>query len=111
MNHRLVDRVARLVREDAGGEAGDQLLHSKLVAHLQDVVVHLHVLPEEVTVGAHVGKEATNEGSEVDHMGWLVLLKEGTSVFLTEEIGILWKNYVQGSWMIISSASEADKKR
>ena len=91
MNHCLVDWVARLVREDASGEAGDQLLHSKLVAHLQDVVVHLHVLPEEVTVGAHVGKEAANEGSKVDHMSWLMLLKEGTSVFLTEEIGILWK--------------------
>ena len=91
MNHCLVDWVARLVWEDAGGEAGDQLLHSKLVAHLQDVVVHLHVLPEEVAVGAHVGKEAANEGSKVDHMRWLVLLKEGTSVFLTEEISILWK--------------------
>ena len=91
MNHCLVDWVARLIWEDAGGEAGDQLLHSKLVAHLQDVVVHLHVLPEEVTVGAHVGKEATNEGCKVDHMRWLMLLKEGTSVFLTEEIGILQK--------------------
>ena len=89
VDHRLVDGVGRLVGEDAGGEAGHQLLHAKLVAHLQDVVVHLHVLPEEVTVGAHVGKEATNEGSEVDHVARLVLLKEGLGLFFTEEIGIL----------------------
>ena len=93
MNHRLVDRVARLIWEDAGGEAGDQLLHSKLVAHLQDVVVHLHVLPEEVAVGAHVGKEAANESGKVDHVGRLVLLKEGFRLFFTEEICILWKQY------------------
>ena len=94
MDHCLVNWVARLVREDAGGEAGHQLFHSKLVAHLQDVVVHLHVLPEEVTVGAHVGKEATDEGSQVDHVGWLVLLKDGLCLFFTEEIGILCKQYV-----------------
>ena len=94
MDHCLVNWVARLVREDAGGEAGHQLLHSKLVAHLQDVVVHLHVTPEEVAVGAHVGKEAANEGGKVDHMGRLVPLKQGFSLFLVQEIGILWKQYV-----------------
>ena len=94
MNHCLVNWVAGLVREDAGGEAGHQLLHSELVAHLQDVVVHLHVLPEEVAVGAHVGKEAANEGSKVDHVGRLVLLKEGFGLFFAEEIRILWKQYV-----------------
>ena len=93
VDHCLVNWVARLVREDAGGEAGHQLLHSKLVAHLQDVVVHLHVLPEEVTVGAHVGKEAANESGKVDHVGRLVLLKEGFRLFFTEEICILWKQY------------------
>ena len=89
VDHCLVNWIARLVWEDAGGEAGHQLFYSKLVAHLQDVVVHLHVLPEEVTVGAHVGKEATNEGSEVDHVARLVLLKEGLGLLFTEEIGIL----------------------
>ena len=94
MNHCLVNWVAGLVREDTGGEAGHQLLHSKLVAHLQNVVVHLHVLPEEVAVGAHVGKEAANKGSKVDHVGRLVLLKDGFSLFFTEEIRILWNQYV-----------------
>ena len=93
VDHRLVDGVGGLVGEDAGGEAGHQLLHAKLVAHLQDVVVHLHVLPEEVTVGAHVGKEAANEGGKVDHVGRLVLLKEGFRLFFTEEICILWNQY------------------
>ena len=102
MDHRLVDWVARLVWEDACGEAGHQLLHAKLVAHLQDVVVHLHVLPEEVTVGAHVGKEAANEGGKVDHMGRLVPLKQGFSLFLVEEIGILWKQNVKRLKLVVS---------
>ena len=89
MDHRLVDWVGRLVGEDAGGEAGDQLLHAKLVAHLQDVVVHLHVLPEEVTVGAHVGEEPSNKSSKVDHMSRLVLFEQGLSLGLAQKIGIL----------------------
>ena len=89
VDHRLVDWVGRLVGEDAGGEAGDQLLHAKLVAHLQDVVVHLHVLPEEVTVGAHVGEEPSNKSSKVDHMSRLVLFEQGLSLGLAQEIGIL----------------------
>ena len=54
MNHRLVDRVARLIWEDAGGEAGDDLPDAELVADAEHVVVHRHVVPEEVQVGPHV---------------------------------------------------------
>ena len=89
VDHRLVDWVGRLVGEDAGGEAGDQLLHAKLVAHLQDVVVHLHVLPEEVTVGAHVGEEPSNKSSKMDHMSRFVLFEQGLSLGLAQKIGIL----------------------
>lgn len=44
-HHVLVDGVRRLVREDAGGEAGDHLLHPRLVRRVQDVVVDVDVSP------------------------------------------------------------------
>lgn len=44
-HHGLVDGVRRLVREDAGGEAGDHLLHPALVGRVQDVVVDVDVSP------------------------------------------------------------------
>lgn len=44
-HHGLVDGVRRFVREDAGGEAGDHLLHPALVGRVQDVVVDVDVSP------------------------------------------------------------------
>ena len=39
----------------------------------QDVVIHLHVIPEEVAVPAHVGEEAAHQSSQVDDVGRLML--------------------------------------
>ena len=91
MNHGLVDGVAGLVGEDAGGQAGHHLPHIELVAHLQDDVVHLHVVPEKVTVCLHVGKESSDEGGEVDHVRGLVLLKQGSGLALTQQVSVLVK--------------------
>ena len=64
VHHGLVYRVGRLVGEDAGGEAGDELLHSGVVAALQDVVVHPDVVAEEVAVGSEVGEQAAHLGDK-----------------------------------------------
>lgn len=44
-HHGLIDGIGGLVREDAGGEAGDHLLHPRLVGRVQDIVVDVDVCP------------------------------------------------------------------
>ena len=60
VHHRLVDRVRRLIREDASGEARDDLPDAELVADGEHVVVHRHVVPEKVQVGPHVVEQTAN---------------------------------------------------
>ena len=50
----------------------------------QDVIVHLHVVPEEVAVPAHVGKEAAHQSRQVDDVSWLVLGEYGLGLSLAE---------------------------
>ena len=51
---------SHLVWEYAGGEAGDDLPDAELVTHAEHVVVHRHVVPEKVQVGAHVVEQAAH---------------------------------------------------
>lgn len=44
MYHRLVDWVSRLIREYTCRETGHHLLNSHLIASLQNVIIHSHVL-------------------------------------------------------------------
>lgn len=44
-HHALIDGVCRLVWKYAGGEAGDHLLHPRLVCRVQDVVIDMDVSP------------------------------------------------------------------
>ena len=41
VDHRLIDRIGGLVREDAGGQTRHHLLHVVLEGGVQDVVVDL----------------------------------------------------------------------
>ena len=43
--HGLVDRVGGLIREYAGGKAGDHFLNPALVGRVQDVVIDVDVPP------------------------------------------------------------------
>ena len=52
----------------------------------QDVVVHLHVVPEEVAVPAHVGKETAHQSRQVDDVSRLMLSKDGLCLSLAERI-------------------------
>ena len=52
----------------------------------QDVVVHLHVVPEEVAVPAHVGKEAAHQSCQVDDVSRLMLSKDGLCLSLAKRI-------------------------
>ena len=58
--HGLINGVGGLVGEDAGGEAGDDLLHAELVARVQDVIGHEDVVAKEVQVGPHVVEQTPN---------------------------------------------------
>ena len=66
MYHRLVDRIGRFVRKNAGGETRDNFVDSGLVAGVKDVVVDEHVLAEKVQVCAHVVKESANLGKKIE---------------------------------------------
>lgn len=48
MDHGLINGVGGLVGEDAGGEAGHQLLDTVLLAEHHDVVLHEDILPPEL---------------------------------------------------------------
>lgn len=48
VDHRLVNRVRGLVRENAGGQAGHQLGDLVLVAKHHDIVLHQDVLTPEL---------------------------------------------------------------
>ena len=58
--HGFVDGISCLVGKDAGGEARDDLFDSEIVAGVEDVVVHEHVVPEEVQVGPQVVEQSAN---------------------------------------------------
>ena len=77
MNHGFIDGIRRLVGENAGGQARHDLFHTKLVAHLEDVLVHAHVVVEKVQVGIHIGKQSANLGCQVDDVCGTVLFKDG----------------------------------
>ena len=60
MQHRLIDWIGGLVREDTGRKAGDELLHLIDPTTLHDVVIDQDVFPEELHLLGHVVKEPTN---------------------------------------------------
>jgi len=77
VDHGLVDGVGGLVREDAGGEAGDHLGDLVLVGAPEDVVVHFNVVPEEAHRVLHVLEEPPDHGGQVDDVGRLDFVEEG----------------------------------
>lgn len=89
VDHGLVNRVGRLVGEDTGAEAGDDLLGAGHVSGVEDVVVHAHVVPEEVEASPHVGEESPDESGQVDDVGGLVLLEDGQGGGLVQQVSIL----------------------
>ena len=89
VDHGLVDREGGFIGEDAGGEAGHQLLHAALVALLEDVVVHVHVVPPELHLVLHVGEETAHLGREVDDVGGLVLVEDGSHGGGVAEVTVL----------------------
>ena len=56
VNHRLVDRVGRLVRKNTGRQTANQLFHLEDPAALHDVVVQQDVLPIEIHLLSQVSK-------------------------------------------------------
>ena len=77
MDHRLVDRIGGLVREDARRQAAHHLLDVVLVGGLEHVIVDVDVLAEKIDVLAHVLEQAADHGCQVDHVCGLVLVKDG----------------------------------
>lgn len=58
-HHCLINRIGGLVREDAGGQAGDHLASAHLEGRMQDVVIDVNVLPLQWV--AQVGQAASGE--------------------------------------------------
>lgn len=75
-HHSLIDRVGRLVREDAGGKARHELLHLVNAAALHDVVVHECVVAVELHIVGQVVEQPTNKRSQVDDVCGLVLAEQ-----------------------------------
>lgn len=63
VDHGLINGVGRLVREDAGGQARHQLLHTKLLAQLEDVLLHRDVVcGSRATAGGVEGAQVSGRG-------------------------------------------------
>lgn len=45
--HGLVNRIGRLIRKDAGGQAGNNLDHARFMRCLQHIVIDVNVVPLE----------------------------------------------------------------
>ena len=60
MHHGLINRVGCLIWKNAGGQAGYDLLHSRLKACLENVVIDEHILSEEIKISPHIVEQPTN---------------------------------------------------
>ena len=76
VNHGFVDGVSGLVREDACGEAWDDLFDIKLFSQRKDIVVDGHVNSEKFEVGSHITVESSDFSSKVENVGWSVFFKD-----------------------------------
>lgn len=76
MNHALINRIRRLVRENTGRQTRDHLGALVVLGDFKDVVGHQHVVPVEVGFVFHVGEEAADFSGEVDDVGGVVFGKD-----------------------------------
>jgi len=59
------------------------------VALLEDVVVHVDVVPPELHLVLHVGEKTAHLGREVDHVGRLILVEDGSHRGGVAEVTVL----------------------
>jgi len=90
VDHGLIDRVGGLVGEDAGGKAGNNLLDTKDLRSLKDVVINKQIITKEIELVFHVLEKTTDKGSQMNDMGGLVLFKDSLGIFWLSEIAI-WR--------------------
>ena len=63
MDHRLIDRIGSLIREDASRETRNQLLHLKFTAQFHHIHVHNDIIIVKLYLVGHVVKQAANLSS------------------------------------------------
>jgi hypothetical protein len=76
VHHGFVDGEGSLVGKDAGGQTRHQFLDAKLVRQLDHVLVHRHIVVEELHWVLLVFKKPTHKGRQVNHVRWFVGLKQ-----------------------------------
>lgn len=96
VDHGLVDRVRRLVGEDARGQARHDLLDVVVVGGREHVGVDGHVDCEKVEVETHVAEEAADHRRQVDDVRGLVLVKD-----LLCLLGIATTTKQKGRWLVV----------
>ena len=89
MDHRLVDRVGRLVWEDARRKARDELLNAALVALLHNVVLHRDVFAPKVDLVCHVGEQAPDFTGQVEDVRRVDSVKQSTRFLCVCKICVL----------------------
>lgn len=80
MDHAFIDRIARLVRENARRQARNNLFAFVILGALQNVVGHQHVVTVKIRFVAHVGKETADFGCQVNDVCWAVFGEDGLDV-------------------------------
>ena len=88
VDHGFVDGVGGLVRKNAGGQTRDDLFDAKFVTEPQDVLVHFHVLGEEVEVGTHVVEQPSHHGGQMNDVGRPMLLENALGGRLVQQVGV-----------------------
>ena len=89
VQHGLVDGIGCLVGEDTGTEKGDQFLDLVNAAALHNVVIDENILAKEFDLLAHVGKQTSDLGSQVDHVSGLLRFENGFGGFSIAQITVL----------------------
>jgi len=89
MNHALINRVRRLIREHTRRQAGHQLLHLEVLARLHDIIVDQNILPVELHFLLHVAKQPPHQGRQVNDHRRAVLLKNSVRLRLVTQVPVL----------------------
>ncbi len=89
VNHRFINWVRRLVREDASGQARYELLHLELVRTVHDIVIHQRIVTVKLDLVLHVLKQSANKGRQMDDMRGFVLFKNCFGLRAIAQVAVL----------------------
>jgi hypothetical protein len=110
VDHGFIYGIGGLIGEDAGRKTGYDFADFKFPRAFQDIIIHEEVVTEERCRLFHVLKESTDTSSEMEHMGWLILGKDGLGVLLRATKGFIGRSVQMEHSLYVRSPSLERRK-